>query len=137
MNRSRTSSLMNVLTYIPTPPEIPKACLCINGHVLIQQVGRRSRCLTSEDHAGIVMQASLWEDTVQVMYSVNTWEPNLSRYSQEKRTGRRPKRKIINKPHVPLPVVRNQIIILDRNTVHFERFLSETHFEKGSRLQRE
>ena len=140
MNSTSKSALLQILSKdigIDVPYEIcnvengsTSTCVLIDGHALIQKLGKPSNCRTFGDYAEVFSQAVL----KYFRHSVKRVDIIFDRYLVEsiksstrgKRLGKkRPIRKIINHRDVPLPQTWAQFIALDENKADLAQFLSE------------
>ena len=144
MNSTSKSDMIAIISAnVETPPSVPDAaptqwtCVLIDGHALIQSLGKPNNALTFNDYAKVFLGAV----TCHVKASVKRVDVVFDTYvkqsikgpTREKRTGnKRPIRKIIENGDVPLPKVWNQFIALDDNKANLAEFLSDYIMEHGN-----
>ena len=144
MNATTKSDLISVLTDgIEVPQQIPdddkKTCVIIDGHALIQALGKPSRCHTFGDYANVFAAAvtqHFGPKTTRVDVVFDRYrEESIKAGTRSRRVGKkRPVRKIIDTPHAPLPCVWANFIALGANKTDLARFLSKSLMAKGDTL---
>lgn len=145
MNSTPKSELISILMAgLDTPPEIPnadmKTCVLIDGHALIQALGKPHGCQTFGDYADVFIKSLtkyFGENTkrVDIVFDRYIGEESIKAVTRSKRMGKKkPIRKLIDGPDVPLPQVWSNFIALDENKADLAKFLSEVIIEKGKDL---
>ena len=141
MNSTPKADLINILmSGLQTPTEVPKkdmkTCVLIDGHALIQALGKPQGCQTFGDYAAVFISTVtkyLGGNTtrVDVVFDRYIGEGSIKAVTRSKRTGkRRPIRKLIDGPHVRLPQVWSQFVALGENKADLAKFLSQAILEK-------
>lgn len=148
MNSTAKSQMLNILTSdlnIATPGTIPRldllTCVIIDGHAMIQTLGKPQGCQNFGDYAGVFVRAvyknfEVGRTTrVDVTFDRYFGTMSIKAPTRAKRTSkRRPIRKIIENPEVPLPQVWEQFISLDENKADFAEFLSNEILKRARTL---
>ena len=144
MNSSAKSDILSLLTHdlgIETPSDLPRTneptSVLIDGHALIQALGKPKNCQTFGDYADVFCRAvfkHLGGSTTRVDVTFDRYlgSQSIKAPTRSKRTGnRRPIRKIIEGSHVQLPQVWDQFIALDDNKADLAHFLSTELLDKA------
>ena len=149
MNSTSKSEMLKILTQdyeISTPSEIPHnlqlipTCVLIDGHALIQKIGKPSECSTFGDYANVFIKAVCKNffglvTRVDVVFDRYIGPESIKAPTRQKRTGKkRPIRKVIDNDDVPLPQVWSQFISLDENKSNLAEFLSQKIVNHGTVL---
>ena len=114
-----------------------KTCVLIDGHALIQTLGKPHGCQTFGDYAEIFIRNVTHQfgehiTRVDVVFDRYIGEESIKTATRSKRVGKRkPIRKTIDGPDVPLPQVWSSFIALEENKADLARFLSEAIMQKG------
>ena len=120
------SELVNILMNgIELPTEVNKdeimTCVMIDGHVLIQSLGKPLRCKTFEDYANVFMKNVthfVGEHTtrVDVVFNRYTGDESIKADLHSKRVEKKkPISTLVDGSDVPLPQVWSNFISLDEN----------------------
>ena len=138
MNTTSKSDLMNLLTSdmgVGVPEILPDAklrtCTIIDGHALIQVIGKPAGCLTFGDYADHFLKSvikNLNENTTRVDVAFDRYlgRTSIKSSTRDKRVGkRRPIRKLVSGPEVPLPQAWEQFIAMDEYKADLAHILSE------------
>ena len=138
MNTTSKSDLMNLLTSdmgVGVPEILPDAklrtCTIIDGHALIQVIGKPTGYLTFGDYADHFLKSVIKnfnENTTRVDVTFDRYlgRTSIKSSTRDKRVGkRRPIRKLVSGPEVPLPQVWEQFIAMDENKADLAHILSE------------
>ena len=105
-------------------------CVIIDGHALIQALGKPKESHTFGDYSDIFLHAVTKYHRANQTRVVVTFDRYIEKESikaatRHKRTGKkRPIRKLIEGPDVPLPQVWSNFISLDENKADVARYLS-------------
>jgi len=145
MNSTPKAELVSILMAgISVPSDVPEAdmktCVLIDGHVLIQTLGKPHGCQIFGNYADVFMRTAtnhFGEHTtrVDVVFDRYTGDESIKAVTRAKRMGKKkPIRKIIDGPDVPLPQVWSNFIASDANKADLARFLSEMIMQKGEDL---
>ena len=145
MNPTQESELINVLADgIPTPSPIPEAnmktCVMIDGHGMIQALGKPHECQTFGDYADILLNnvtshLRCHTTRVDVVFDRYTGQQSIKAVPKSMRVGKkRLIRKVIDGRNVPLPQVWSNFIASDENKADLARFLTEIIVTKGTDL---
>ena len=137
MNTTAKSDLLSLLTTaqeIAVPAEVPKTdlttCVLIDGHALIQALGKPQGCTTFSDYATVFARSVLKHidhntTRVDVTFDRYLGGQSIKSSTRSKRKGkRRPVRKLTQTPDIPLPQVWDQFIALEDNKADLPAFLS-------------
>ena len=147
MNQTSKSDLLSLLTTamdIETPSDIPKSnlqtCVLIDAHAKIQALGKPQGCSTFGDYADVFV-ASVFKHLRHTTTHVNVTfyrylgQQLIKSSTRTKRTAKkRPVRKLIQGPEVPLPQVWAQFISLEDNKAYLATYLSEELLKKAYSL---
>jgi len=145
MNSASKSELINILMAgLQVPPEVPEAdkktCVIIDGHALIQALGKPVGCQTFGEYADVFVKTvtrhfGQHTTRVDVVFDRYIGESSIKAVTRSKRLGKKiPIRKLIDGPNVPLPQVWVQFIALDENKADLANFLAEEIIKKGKDL---
>ena len=147
MNTTTKSDLMNVFTSdmnVGVPEVLPdsklRTCAIIDGHAMIQALGKPAGCVTFGDYADIFLNSVLrnFDETstrVDVVFDRYLGRTSIKTSTRGKRIGkRRPIRKLVSGPEVPLPQVWEQFIAMDENKADLAHILSEVLTTKSLEL---
>ena len=127
------SLLMDAMTSGTTcPPTIKPegtSCLIIDGHALIQAIGKPARAKTFGDLAGIfvrsVVQSGFLFDRIDVLFD-RYYATTIKVSTRTKRSkSAQPIRKVVTDGSVPLPVNWDNFLALPENKADLARFLSQ------------
>ena len=148
MNQTSKSDMLSLLTTaleIETPSDIPKSelqtCVLIDGHATIQALGKPHGCNTFGDYADAFLTSvfkHLRHTTTRVDVTFDRYlgQQSIKSSTRTKRTAkRRPVRKLIQGPKVPLPQVWTQFIALEDNKADLATYLSEKLLQKAESLE--
>ena len=118
MNPTTNSDMLSLLTTatgVETPADVPKSklstctCVLIAGHAKIQALGKPADCSSSGDYADVFV-ASVFKHfrqtapRVDVLFDRYLGQHSIKYSTRTKRSAkRRPVRKLIQGPEVPLP----------------------------------
>ena len=147
MNTTSKSDLLFLLTTamgIETPSDIPESdmqtCVLIDGHAKIQALGKPQGCSSFGDYADTFV-ASVFKHLrhtttrVDVTFDRYLGLQSIKSSTRIKRTAkRRPVRKLIQGPEVPLPQVWSQFIALEDNKADLATYLSTELLRKAETL---
>jgi hypothetical protein len=145
MNSTSKADLINILTSgLQIRTEIQKSdlttCVLIDGHALIQSIGKPPGCQTFCDYADVFMKKvtrHFGEQTtrVDVIFDRYIGENSIKASTRSKRVGKKkPIRKLVEGRHIPLPSVWSQFIALDENKADLAKFLSQIIIAYGNDL---
>lgn len=148
MNPSSKADLLPLLTTdlkVEITQELPKTdnptCVLIDGHALIQSLGKPHGCQSFGDYADVFYKAVIKHlhgssTRVDITFDRYLGSDSIKSATRSKRTGRlRPIRKLIQGPGVPLPQVWNQFIAMDENKADLAHFLSEEILQRATSLR--
>ncbi|MEL6989860.1 MAG: hypothetical protein AAGK97_18775, partial [Bacteroidota bacterium] len=138
MNPSSKADLVPLLTTdlnVEIIHQLPKTsnptCVLIDGHALIQSLGKPHECKSFGDYADVFYKTvikHLHGSTTRIDITFDRYlgTNSIKSATRSARTGKlRSIRKLIQGPSVPLPQVWNQFIAMDENKADLARFLSE------------
>ena len=117
-----------------------KTCVMIDGHGLIQALGKPHGCQTFGDFADVFLNNvtshfRCHTTRVDVVLDRSTGQQSIKAVTRSKRVGKkRPIRKVIGGRNVPLPQVWSNCIASDENKADLARFLTEIIVTKGTDL---
>ena len=142
MNSTQKSELINVLADdIHIPSEIieanMKTCELIDGHGLIQALGKPHGCQTFGGYADVFLNNvtshfRCHTTRIDVVFDRYTGQQSIKAVTRSKRVGKRkPVRKVIDGRSVPLLQVSTNFIASDESKADLARFLSEIIVTKG------
>ena len=137
MNSTQKSELINVLADgIHIPSAIPEAnmktCVLIDGHSLIQVLGKPHGCQTFGDYADVTSHFRCHTTRRDVVFDRYTGQQSIKAVTRSKRVWKtKPVRKVIDGRNVPLPQVWSNLIAYDENKADLVRFLSEITVTTG------
>lgn len=142
MNSTQKSDLLNILSDgLIIPAELPRTdlrtCVLVDGHALIQAIGKPPGCQTFGEYATVFMQSVTRHfrdntNRVDVVFDRYIGTASIKTATRFKRVGKKKAiRKLIEGPHVPLPQRWGNFIALDDNKADLARFLSEVMMTKG------
>ena len=149
MNSCAKSNLLDILTKdidilsIPTlePEAGTKSCVVIDGHALIQALGKPANCHTFDNLANIFTNKvfGMLDNSVSrvdVVFDRYIGATSIKAPTRSKRCGRKKPliRKVINRSDLPLPQVWEHFISLDENKADLACFLSHHLIEHGKEL---
>ncbi len=147
MNSTVKSQILTVLSSqlnIVTPQSIPDSdiltCVIIDGHALIQSLGKPHGCQTFGDYADVFVQSVNKHfrtgcTRVDVTFDRYLGQQSIKASTRSKRTSkRRPIRKLIDSPDVPLPEVWDQYIALGQNKADLAEYLSTELIQRADTL---
>ena len=145
MNTTIKAELIAVLTNgVDIPYEVPdadtKTCVLIDGHALIQSLGKPNGCQTFGDYADVFVQnvtRDFREHTsrVDVVFDRYIGKSSNKAVTRSKRVSKKNIGKLIDDQNVPLPLVWSNFISLDENKADLARSLSYVVMKKGMALQ--
>ena len=132
MNTTTKAELIAVLTDgVDIPSEVPdadtKTCVLIDGHALIQSLGKPTGCQTFGDYADVFVQnvtRHFREHTsrVDLVFECCIRKSSNKDVTRSKRASKKtPIRKFIDDQNVPLPLVWSNFISLDENKADIAR----------------
>lgn len=150
MQACNKADLLNILTteigvstssLLPEPDPDIKTCVIIDGHALIQALGKPSNCRTFDDYSKEFIKIALGKldrsvKRLDVVFDRYTGKDSIKASTRNKRAGKTKLsiRRIIS-DDVPLPEVWSQFISLDDNKADIARFLSHRLIAHGTRIQ--
>ena len=150
MQACTKADLLNILTteigvstssLLPEPDPDIKTCVIIDGHALIQALGKPSNCRTFDDYSKEFIKIALGKldrsvKRFDVVFDRYTGKDSIKASTRNKRAGKTKLsiRRIIG-DDVPLPQVWSQFISLDDNKADIARFLSHRLIAHGTRIQ--
>jgi hypothetical protein len=145
MNSTNKAELISILlNKIETVSELPesdlKTLFLIDGHALIQAMGKPPGCLTFGDYADAFIRSvtrHFGDNTTQVdvVFDRYLGGDSIKSGTRAKRLNKkRPIRKLIDGPDVPLPQVWSQFIAMDENKADLAHFLSDMIIQKTKDL---
>ena len=111
----------------------------IDGHGLIQALGKPHGCQTFGDYADVFLNNvtshfRCHTTRVDVVFYRYIGQQSIKAVTRSKRVGKRPIRKVIIGRNVPLPQVWSNFIASDENKADLARFLTEIIVTKGTDL---
>jgi len=138
MNSTPKSAMLPLLTTDPgvekvkgTPETTGKTCIIIDGHALIQSLGKPPKCKTFGDYAKnfektVVKQFSGRVSRIDVVFD-QYWPLSIKSAARTKRAGqmKRPIRKVIDREDLHLPQAWKNFIAFDGNKEDLAMFLSD------------
>ena len=129
---------------VSIPPEVPEAdmktCVLIDGHALIQTLGKPPGCQTFGDYADALMRHVTHHfgehiTRVDVVFDRYNGDESIKAGTRLKRVGKKKSiRKTIDGPDGPLPQVWSSFTALEDNRADLARFLSITVMQKEEDL---
>jgi len=138
MNQTNKADMLHILTNdvdIETPANIPSlqepSALIIDGHAMIQAMGKPSHCRTFADlgrtyHERIVKLFHQSFTRIDIVFDRYIGTGSIKSATRSKRgQKKRPIRKIIDRGDVPLPEVWDRFIALDQNKADLAKFVAE------------
>ena len=137
LNTTTKSDLINILIgddtilhTLPAPTLQQTTCVLIDGHALIQTLGKPHNCRTFEEYARAFFRSvtvNIDENVKRVDVVFDTYiKHSIKSATRTKRsTKKRPVRRIIDRGDLPLPQVWANFISLSDNKADLARFLSE------------
>lgn len=142
MNATPKAELLNILSAnVDSPSTVPdtdqKTCVFIDGHALVQVIGKPPGCQTFGQYAEVFNKAVMkhfgqYTSRVDVVFDQYIGAGSIKAATRSKRMGKtRPIRKLIDGPDVPLPTHWSQFIALDQNKADLANFLSEELMKRG------
>ncbi|XP_071479491.1 uncharacterized protein [Diadema antillarum] len=145
LNSTPKAELISALMgEVHTPSNVPdtnlKTCLLIDGHALIQSLGKPRGCRTFGEYADVftnVVTQNFGKVTtrVDVVFDRYIGGSSIKAATRERRVGKKkPIRKLIDGPHTLLPQTWNQFIALDENKADLAAFLSTSMMERCKTL---
>ena len=147
MNSTPKAQILNVLTSdrgIDTPPRVPASdiptCVIVDGHALVQAIGKPQGCNTFGDYADVYVQAVYRHfgnsvTRVDVAFDRYLGGRSIKVTTRTKRKGkRRPIRKLVTNRDTPLPQVWEQYISQEDNKSDLAEFLSNELMGKSDNL---
>ena len=144
INTTSKADLIGILTVgliIPTavPESNLSTCVLIDGHALIQAIGKPPECQTFGDYAEVFMKKvtrHFGEHTtrVDVVFDRYIGDNSIKAAIRSKRAAKKPIRMLVEGQHIPLPSVWSQFIGLDENKADLAKFLSQIIVTYGKRL---
>ena len=145
MNSTQKSELVNVLTGgIHIPSVIPganmKTCVLIDGHGLIQALGKPHGCQTFGDYTNVFMNNvtshfRCHTTRVDELFYRYTGQRPIKIVTRPSRVGKKqPVRKVNDARNVPLPQVWSNFNASYENKANLARFLSEIIVARGTDL---
>ena len=127
------------------PYEVPdadtKTCVLIDGHALIQSLGKLNGCQTFGDYTDVFVQKVTrhfreYTRRVDVVFDRYIGKSSNKAVTRSKRVSKKKDmRKLADDQHVPLPLVWSNFISLDKNKADLVTFLSDMIMTKGMVLQ--
>ena len=128
MNTTSKSDILALLsknTATETPPSVPdlhddeQSCVLIDGHVLVQSLGKPSSCNYSfDDYAKVFLgsvRKHIKESVKRVAVVFDTYIKHSIKCGTRARRSNKANTKIIEHDDVPLPKVWSQFISLEEN----------------------
>ena len=148
MNTTSKADILTLLskeTGVNIPSDLPpssqgKTCVVIDGHALIQSMGKPRECKTFEDYGSSFSKVVL----KHFKGSVTRVDVAFDRYQQgsikcgtriKRKKMKRPIRKIINRPDVPLPEAWDQFIAMSENKADLANYLSGYLMDQANQLK--
>ena len=151
MNSVQKSDLLSLLpeklsletsTNLPQPKENKNSCIIIDGHALIQALGKPATSETFKEYGDIFISMVARKFTksvrrIDVVFDRYIGKDSIKIFTRTKRTGKtkRPIRKAISDGNVPMPQVWAQFISSDENKAELAEYLSERLIDYGSRME--
>ena len=148
MNTTSKSDLLFLLTTamgIETTSDIPESdmqmCVLIDGHAKIQALGKPQGCSSFGDYADTFVASvfkHLRHTTTRVYVTFDRYlgQQSIKSSTHIKRTAkRRPVRKLIQGPEVPLPQVWSQFIALEDNKQTLQPTCQQSFYKKQKHWQ--
>jgi hypothetical protein len=127
-------------TEVPPPSEHDTSTVLIDGHALIQRLGKPCNCKTFDDYAAVFLKVVVGyvKETVKRIDVVfDTYiKQSIKASTRNKRSGKKKKpiRRIIDRGDVPLPQVWAQFITLNDNKADLAQFLSQYMMQNAKML---
>ncbi|WAR24223.1 P52K-like protein [Mya arenaria] len=150
MNPTAKSDLLAVLTTdsaVFVQEELPvatlKTAIVIDGHAMIQALGKPDGCVTFGEYADVFVQCVLryfntTTHRIDVAFDRYIGKSSIKASARSKRSGnRRPIRRMITGPDVPLPQSLDTFLAMDENKADIARFLSENLATRADSLPRD
>ena len=150
MNPTAKSDLLAVITTdnaVRVQEELPVATLTkaivIDGHALIQALGKSDGCVTFGEYADVFVQCVLKyfnksTRRIDVVFDRYIGKASIKASAKSKQSGkRRPIRRMITGPDVPLPQSLDNFLTMSENKADIARFLSESLQTRAETLLRE
>jgi len=147
MNSTTKAQILNVLTFdrdIDTPSRVPESdiptCAIIDGHALVQAIGKPQGCDTFGNYADVYVQAvyrhfGVSVTRVDVAFDRYLGGQSIKVTTRAKRIGkRRPIRKLVTNRDTPLPQVWDQYISNEDNKGDLAEFLSNELMKNSDNL---
>ncbi|CAB3993808.1 Hypothetical predicted protein [Paramuricea clavata] len=143
LNSTTKSDLVNILMdgetiphTIPAPTMHQNTCVLIDGHALVQALGKPQTCRTFDDYARVFFRAvtaHIDEHVRRVDVVFDTYVKQSIKSATRAKRGikKRPVRKIINRGDLSLPQVWANFVALSDNKADLARFLSEYIMSHG------
>lgn len=124
------TSSNEIIHSVSAPNLQQKTCALIDGHALIQTLGKPQNCRTFEEYAKIFFRlviGNIGENVqrVDVVFDTYITQSIKSTTRSRRSTKKRPIRKIINRGDLPLPQVWANFISLADNKADLARYLSD------------
>jgi len=142
MNTTAKSDLINLLMDQKTASsELPNStlqkCILIDGHALIQAIGKSADCVTFDDYAKVFFSSirnhfspyttcCVFLMSVDVIFDRYVGTQSIKASTRTKRASKKkPIRKVIDGPQVPLPEIWKNFIALEANKADLPLFLTK------------
>jgi len=115
----------------PHAPENSKSCVVIDGHAMIQKLGKPANCQTFADNAEVFMnnvlgmfQGSVTVTRVDIAFDRYIRKHSMKTSTRKKRVGRELDQFVRPRRRIPLPQSWEQFIALAENKADLATFLS-------------